>query len=120
MKTIISGSRTIKDFDLLEKVIENCEWPITEVISGDSRGADKLGEIWARRNRIPLKKFPANWNPEGGKFDKAAGIKRNLEMAKYSQCLIALWDGKSVGTEHMIRTAKSFGLRIHVEIILEK
>ena len=35
-------------------------------------------------------------------------------MACYATHLVAFWDGKSRGTEHMIRTARVFGLDVRV------
>lgn len=54
--------------------------------------------------------FKADWDKHG----KAAGFKRNTEMAKYADALIAFWDGKSKGTKHMIDTAKSHNLKVRV------
>ena len=39
---------------------------------------------------------------------------RNLQMAKNAEALIAIWDGKSKGTQHMIRIAKQYGLEVYV------
>jgi len=74
------------------------ELGITEVVSGNARGADKLGEQWARRHGVPIKLMPANWADKGPK----AALIRNAEMAEYADALIAIWDGKSTGTLHMI------------------
>ena len=83
---------------------------ITEVVSGGAGGVDKLGELWAERNRVTCRRFLANW----GKYGKSAGMRRNEEMARYAVekrggC-IAIWDGKSVGTKNMIETAQRYGL----------
>lgn len=111
MRTIIAGSRNIFDYDLLLDAIENCGWEITEVVSGTAQGVDRLGEHWANENNIKLRRFPANWNKHG----RSAGPIRNKEMANYSEALIALWDGNSCGTEHMIKEAKKCGLKIIVK-----
>lgn len=114
MKTIIAGSRTINNLRLLEKTIDESGFEITEVVCGGARGVDDLGRKWAGNgNRIPVKLFPANWDL----FGKSAGYKRNVEMAYYAEALIALWDGESRGTKHMIDIAKSKGLKVFVKII---
>jgi len=59
---------------------------------------------------LNLIKFPAEWN----KFGKAAGPKRNKEMAIAADALIAFWDGKSRGTKNMIELAKQKGLKVKV------
>ena len=113
MKTIIAGSRSICDSALLEIVIKESNFEITEVVSGGARGVDRLGELWATDHDIPVKRFPANWQQQG----KRAGYVRNSEMASYSQALIALWDGESRGTAHMVRVAQSSGLKVFVKVI---
>ncbi|MEA1980842.1 MAG: hypothetical protein U9N54_07710, partial [candidate division Zixibacteria bacterium] len=74
------------------------------------KGVDKLGEEYAEQNYIPLLKFPANWN----KYGKRAGYVRNEEMANNADALIAIWDGKSKGTNHMINIAKKKGLLVAI------
>jgi len=111
MKTIIAGSRTItpEQFaDIATKHINPKD--VTEVVSGTARGADQLGEFWADLHNIPVKRFPAKWN----EFGKSAGYRRNAEMAQYADALIAIWDGESKGTQHMINLARKEGLMIYV------
>ena len=110
MKTIIAGGRTITDFQLAFDAIAASHFDITEVVSGCARGADQLGEDWAAHNRIPCRHFAADWI----KFGIAAGPMRNTEMAEYADALIAIWDGQSKGTAHMIKTARK--LKMHVYI----
>jgi hypothetical protein len=107
MKTIIAGSRTFDSLSTLNEAIAMVPWEITEVVSGTARGADQLGETWAHAKGIPLKRYPADWDTHG----KSAGYIRNEVMAKYGDGLVAFWDGKSRGTEHMINLAKKHGLR---------
>ena len=115
MKTIIAGSRNITNYQLLEKSIKDSDFEITEVICGGARGVDNLGKKWAIENQIPVKMFPAQWN----KFGKSAGYKRNIEMAEYGESLIALWDGISFGTKHMIDIAIEKGLNVYIHKVEE-
>ena len=117
MKTIIAGSRWITGpaaRRFLGRSIHELPWSITEVVSGRARGVDTMGEQWAMAHHIPVKRFAANWYPAGptGGLDLGAGFKRNEEMAIYADALLAMWDGYSKGTKHMIRTAERHGLRI--------
>ena len=100
MRVIIAGSRGIDDYEFICHKLNDCErpWPITEVVSGTARGVDRLGERWAGSKDIPIKRFPADWDTYG----KSAGYRRNADMAKYADVLIAFWDGTSKGTKHMI------------------
>jgi hypothetical protein len=110
MRTIIAGSRTATNYDDLLRAIQAAPWKPTLVISGAARGADALGERWACENAVLLLRVPAEWDTHG----RRAGYLRNLEMAKQAQALIALWDGSSRGTAHMIETARSNRLPVFV------
>lgn len=63
MKTIIAGSRSVSDYELLRSVCD--EYEITEIVSGTARGADLLGEQYGKEKSIPIKRFPADWNKWG-------------------------------------------------------
>jgi len=69
-----------------------------------------LGEHYAKEKGYKITQFPANWK----RYGKAAGPKRNQEMANYADVLIAFWDGKSRGTKHMIELAKNRNLKIKI------
>ena len=111
MKVIIAGGRDFDDYLLLLQAVVKANFDITEVVSGGAKGADALGELFARDMDLSLSCFPANWDLHG----RAAGPIRNGEMAEYADALIAMWDGKSSGTRNMIKQAKDRGLRVHVE-----
>lgn len=98
MKVIIAGSRTITDPQVVADAVRKSGFQVTEVVSGCARGVDLLGSQWAAHNGIPWKAFPADWEKHG----KKAGYLRNVEMANYAEALIAVWDGESRGTKHMI------------------
>jgi len=72
---------------------------VTEIVSGGARGVDRLGERYARQRGLPCTVFPAQW----GKYGKSAGPIRNAEMAKYADYGVAVWDGESRGTAHMLK-----------------
>ena len=116
MRTIIAGSRDDVVYAHLLVALEEIDWVPSVVISGTARGADKLGELWADHNDVPVERFPADWN----QFGKSAGYRRNAEMAANAEALVALWDGKSRGTMHMIDLAKKAGLKIYIYYIEEQ
>jgi len=127
VKTIIAGSRWIADDEhgtrdirvvseeacYIQRKINEIQHGITEVVSGKAKGPDTVGERWAIANRIPVALFPAEWK-DGGKFNRAAGIKRNAEMGRYADALIAFWDGQSPGTRHMIQFMERLGKTVAV------
>lgn len=114
MRVIIAGSRhlTISDDDLT-KAMELGGFTPTEIVSGTARGIDRCGEEWAKARGIKLRLFPAHWNEEG----KVAGFLRNKRMAQYANALVAVWDGKSRGTKHMIETMERANKPVQVWII---
>ncbi len=112
MKVIIAGGREINDYDLLLKAVLNAGFDITAVVSGGARGADAMGERFAEEAGLQLFKFPADWDKHG----RAAGPIRNQVMGDFADALIALWDGQSRGTKHMIDYATKKGLKVHVEM----
>jgi len=116
VKAIIAGSRSARKCHV-DAAIAACEWrdEINEVVSGCAQGADKYGESWAESLNIPISRFPPNWAN-----GKSAGIIRNLAMAAYSDALIAVWDGNSRGTQHMITAAKARGLKVFVHKFNQK
>jgi hypothetical protein len=107
MKTIIAGSRTFNDYEFLK---ESCKkYNITQIISGTAKGADVLGERYAKEFNIPLIKVPADWS-----LGKKAGYLRNVEMSEIAEQLIAFNVNHSKGTEHMINIAKNKKLNVIV------
>lgn len=115
MKLIIAGSRDFNDYALLcdevNKFISN-ETNVT-IISGLARGADKLGCQYASDYGFSLEGFSAQWKKDGY-YNPSAGLKRNKLMAKNADALIAFWDGKSTGTQHMIDYALEKNLKVKV------
>jgi hypothetical protein len=113
MKTIIAGGRDINLPHIVEEAVQDSGFLISEIVSGRATGVDTLGENWALENKLPIAKFPADWNKHG----KSAGYIRNSEMAKYAEALIAIWNGKSKGTKNMIDTANRLGLKVYIHMI---
>lgn len=109
LKVIVAGSRTWDDWETMESILDAWKPRIKEIVSGNARGADEMGEWWASKNEVQLKVVPANWSRHG----RAAGHIRNKEMAEYADGLILFWDGKSPGSRNMLNLAKQRRLVIH-------
>jgi hypothetical protein len=114
MKVIIAGSRQFVDYKLLKENVDEFreEHEIDTIISGTARGADTLGEEYARLHNIDVIKMPANWREYG----KRAGYLRNEQMAEVADACICFWDGDSRGTKHMIDIARRMNLILKVVI----
>jgi len=111
-KIIVAGGRHFNDWDLcstkLDRILKDQK--SIEIVSGGAKGADELGELYAKTRNYKLKVFPADWD----KFGKSAGYRRNKEMAEYADALVAFWDGNSVGTKMMIELAKKNNIGVRV------
>lgn len=114
-RVIIAGGRDFEDYQLLRqtmnKLLVNTEDEIV-IVSGKARGADTLGERYAKECGYKILPFPADWEKHGRK----AGFLRNMEMAKNADALIAFWDGKSKGTKSMIDLANRHQLKVRVKM----
>lgn len=106
MKVIIAGSRSVTDYNTVVHAIGLLDINIDEILSGGATGVDMLGERYAKYYNIPIKRFEADWKTYG----KSAGARRNEEMAKKADALIAVWDGESKGTKDMIDRATANNL----------
>ncbi len=122
LRVIIAGSRDFNDYELLKREVlnivkyNNRPKEFVKIVSGGARGADRLGEQFAKEFDLKVKQFVPDWDGLG----KRAGYVRNADMAKFAcengnqGILIAFWDGKSKGTKHMIDLAKRYGLEVNI------
>jgi len=128
MKDIVASSRSITDYELVKKVIQESKFDITEIICGGANGVDNLGRDYGLEFGIAIRYFIPDWNDitveicriginkYGKKYNKLAGHNRNQEMCNYAKenngGLILIWDGKSSGSKHMLSIAKKAELKI--------
>jgi len=125
---IIAGTRTFNDYELLELETarfmkeNNLKLPIS-IVSGKAKGADSLGEVFAKKFGFPIVKKPADWdnitgvspvyvkyNKFGKPYNSRAGHDRNEEMAKISQYCIIFHDGQSKGSLNMKENCEKYNL----------
>lgn len=125
MKVIVAGCRWVRSYGLVEYAIVESGFQVSEIVCGAPESVDPKGENlvgvdalalkWADLNGKTARRFPADWNAYG----KSAGPRRNREMGRYADALVAVWDGKSKGTGDMIKFAKTLRLPVYVEAIPE-
>lgn len=112
VKLAIVGSRGFQDYDALvefiDRIIKENDYEVTEVISGGAKGADRLGELWARTRGYPIIIYQAEWD----KYGKSAGFRRNYDIIQRCDIVFAFWDGESKGTKHDLELAEKFGKQI--------
>jgi len=114
-RVVVAGGRHFSDFTKLTLALDSAlaAKKLTHnivIVSGKARGADSLGEKYAKLRGYDVHEYPADWD----KFGKSAGYKRNKQMASNSDASVVFWDGKSVGTKHMINLTKQVGNPIKV------
>lgn len=112
LKVIVAGGRDFNNYDLLSEKLDKLFSKTANVVivSGMARGVDSLALKYAEENKIRVSEFPAKWNKHG----KASGFRRNVEMARFADACVCFWDGKSVGTKHMIDTAQRMNLKLRI------
>lgn len=99
----IVGSRrrsSYQDFKLVNDkffdLYEDGDWICS---GGCPTGGDEFAIRIHKLCSIPYLEFPANW----GKYGKSAGYKRNTDIARFSDILIAcVSEDRKGGTEHTI------------------
>lgn len=112
-RVIIAGGRDFNDYELLKSTMDRLLVNIKRqicIVSGAAKGADLLGERYAKEKGYVVHRFPADWS-----LGRGAGFIRNEEMAQNADALVAFWDGKSHGTQHMIKTAERYKLKVRVK-----
>ncbi len=120
MRVIIAGSRDIRSYPEVAQAMLDCGFDVTELVSGAAYGVDQLGERWAVRHGVPLKKFLPEYNHRitpwsaRDKWNKRAPLERNKKMAEYADALVAIWNGRSTGTAHMMGCMRKLGKPVFV------
>lgn len=110
MKVLVCGGRDYIDYDRVDQVLSAIHEvaPISKIINGDARGADRLSTRWAdEHNRVETWLFPADWRRHG----KAAGPIRNQGMLdRTTPDLVIAFPGGH-GTRDMVERAMRAGVR---------
>lgn len=118
-RTIVAGSRTIYDEDVVRNALYHAPiyWtsPIVEFVHGGAGGVDTVVDEMARGTGsfgdvITVADYKQKYGTRGP-------ILRNEDMAEYADNLIACWDGISNGTRDMIDRALDKGLNVYVHQI---
>lgn len=118
MKVVICGSRhnsLCAKYEAVDKAMSLSGFKPTVIISGTARGPDRLGELWAHNHGLSVERYPAVWFPDPKKhIDMNAGKDRNRKMAEAADAVVAIWDGRSKGTKHMIDYSNYLKLPVFV------
>ena len=104
MKVLVAGGRDFTDKQFLFEYMTQYVSKVTVLISGAAKGADSLGEEWAKENGITIERYPAQWSRYGG----AAGPIRNAEMLKKGNPDLVFEGGK--GSANMASISRKAGV----------
>lgn len=115
-RIVVAGCRDYNNYIEAKEYIDSCIAKLNIqgeiiIISGGARGADKLGEQYAKEKGYKTEYYLPDWESYG----RSAGPIRNAEMAKAGDVIICFWDGVSRGTKSMINSAKK-----HEKIVMVK
>jgi len=118
-KVLICGGRHFDDYEYLNTFCESVLKGLgladdVEIVSGHCKGADMLGERFAKEHGYGVKTFPAQWD----KYGKGAGLKRNIEMLDYMKdygsVVIGFVSENSKGTKFTVNNAKKRMIETYV------
>jgi len=112
MKVCIAGSRSIVDQSIVFKAITDSQLAIEEIITGGAAGVDKIAQRYGAINGIKVTVVKPNW-----RLGRGAALINNKILADMSDVLIAVYDGKSNGTLHMIDTMKANNKKVVVHVV---
>ena len=107
MKVAVIGSRGLS----VENLGEYLPKDTTEIISGGARGVDTSARIYAQQNGIKLTEYLPDYKKYPGKI---APLKRNIQIIKAADLVLAFWDGKSRGTKFVIDNCRKIGKNVIV------
>lgn len=113
----IVGSRGFHRYNLLKRVVDSIrkKLNVVAIISGGAKGADSLGERYAKENKIELVRLLPDWKGRG----KGAGLERNTEIVAQADYVLAFWDGESTGTNDTIIKTKNTGKKLKIIYYLQ-
>jgi len=103
-RLVVCGGRDYEFTDADRTLLDAI--PIAVVISGNAKGADRCGELYAVSRGIRTERYPADWD----KYGHQAGAKRNRLMAQKATAVAAFPGGS--GTADMIKQAAIFKLTL--------
>ena len=88
-RVAIAGCRNYYNYEEAKTFMDYCISDIRKnntiiIVSGGARGADALGERYAKDNGFEIERYVAQWN----KYGKYAGPKRNNKIAEVSDLVI--------------------------------
>lgn len=111
MKILVCGGRSYGDVDKVFEILDciNTLTPISYLVHGNAKGADRLAEDWAIQAKVCPLSYPADWEKHG----KTAGPIRNKQMLDNNPDirLVVAFPG-GAGTKNMAALAKARDIKV--------
>jgi len=83
--------------------------PIKIIHGACPAGADRVADAWAKRNMMPVKPFPADWDT----YKKGAGPRRNQQMVDTMPSYVIAFPGGN-GTRDCVARAETAGILVFI------
>lgn len=112
MKVAIVGSRGL-DIEIPEKLIPK---NASLIISGGAVGIDRKARDFAYEKGIKIIEIL----PEYDLYGRKAPLLRNDVIIEQSDAVVVFWDGKSRGSEYVIRKCRQLHKRVDVYLVNDK
>lgn len=129
MIVAISGSRTITDeakvCEILDELLGSIPINVSAshpdllgevldlVLVGDAKGVDTIAETWSRDRGIPFEVV----RPDYRRYRRGGALRRSEQMIARADLLVAIWDGRSSGTKHIIEYARENECPVNVRVL---
>lgn len=98
MKAAIVGSRSLEP----ELPCELIGTDFSQIISGGAKGIDTSARNYAKKHHIQILEIL----PEYDLYGRAAPLKRNDWILTLADIVYIFWDGKSRGSDYMIKSCR--------------
>lgn len=110
-KLLVTGSRSIKDYQLVRKALMN--YVARTVIVGGAHGVDNIAERYYRGTNTGIDLVPVS-KSDYELHGNYAYILRDQVMANRADYCVAIWDGLSRGTMHTIAFCENRGIPVDI------
>lgn len=119
MNVCIAGMRSLRGTfvvrqEIVSRALHESGFDMTRLTCGMAAGTDMAAWIFALRESIPVDEFRPNYKAHPS---RVAPLIRNVAMADHADALVAVWDGDSHGTCHVIGEFRKRGKPVHIHYI---
>lgn len=119
MRIAVVGSRSITDvewvFTILDRFIKEMSPFKPTIVSGGAVGVDEIAKLYAKKRGYDFVEYlPYFLLDTTVPFTSRYFFIRNKQIVQNSDKVLAIWDGKSKGTEHTIKYAQKTGVPVMI------